>query len=351
MLLANLLVYFPFRNKMDIVYRNYDGPFYMYLAKTLYSIPEDPKFDDPLDKTYYASHLPAYPVLIRAMTLFTGGNYPIAMILASALSSIGAAILFYNLLKAWNLVACPFWTSVLFCFFPPRWLIYHTVGATEPLLLFFSFAAFLALRRKNTWLVALCILFASLTRIMGILLLPVFFTIYVLRKETKAIPVLLLSVLGLFGLFLFYHFEFGDFFAYFRHNLYQKGMINPYPFEAFRLYASKINFHTSELYLLLYAIYGMGTILLWKHKEFFVYSFVFFVFACFIYHFDLPRHMIPLAPFAILVAFDSHLSRIAFKILLAPLLIYLTYAYVWGWLPYPLLPEEAYKNLLMELQK
>jgi hypothetical protein len=350
MLAANLLVYVPFRNTPDILYRNYDGPFYMYVAKTLYHMPSEAVFDEPLKNKYYASHLPAYPILIRLVKVLTGASYPVAMLLATTLSSMAAGILFYHLLRAWNLVLSPFWTSLLFCFFPPRWLLYHSVGASEPLFLCFIFAAFLALKNHKDWLVVLFITCASLTRIMGVLLIPCFIIIYAQRKEFKKIPLVCISLIGLSSLFSIYYYEFGDFFAYFRYNLQDKGMIQPYPFEVFRFYASKVNFHSTELYFMLYAVYGIGAILLWEKREFFIYSAIYLVFTCFIFHFDLPRHLIPLAPFALLVAFDSYLSKPAFKIVLVPILLYLGYVYVWGWLPYPLLPERGFHQLLLELR-
>ncbi|HMD81421.1 MAG TPA: hypothetical protein VKE92_08960, partial [Anaerolineales bacterium] len=94
MVLSTFLVYVPFLlSDFSLVTRHYDGPFYMYIAKTFYQIPVDHPFRESLPPIYYAAHLPLYPVLIRALTLITAGNYPLAMVMATLVSSVAAALL------------------------------------------------------------------------------------------------------------------------------------------------------------------------------------------------------------------------------------------------------------------
>src|SRR5262249_13111471 len=146
--------------------RYWDGPPYLYVAKTLYQVPEDHPFVPyDLPRAYFANHLPLYPLLVRALTPLALGSYPAALLLATLATSVAAAVLFYELLVRWQLVASPLWTAPLFCVLPPRWVIYHAVGATEPLFFCCVFAAFLALRAERPWLVLLASLAASLTRI------------------------------------------------------------------------------------------------------------------------------------------------------------------------------------------
>jgi hypothetical protein len=351
MLLSSVIVYIPFRHDLTLLYRYWDGPLYTYLAKTLYQIPADHPFVAyGLPQIYFASHLPLYPLLIRAFTIFTFGHYPAAMLLATLVSSVAAAVLFFRLLESQRLVAVPLWTSVLFCFFPPRWLIYHSVGATEPLFFCFIFAAFLAYYRGRFLILILAIAGASLTRIVGVLLIPAFFLAYMQKSEFKKAFALPLAALGLLAVFCFYYFQFGDFLAYFRWNGAQHPIFQLNAFKIFRRYAHESNFHSTELYWWTYILYALGMLVLWKRKELFFFCLLMFLFNACIFHLDLSRYMLPLAPFALLVAFDPILSlRVARWII--PLLVYLDYLYVWGYIPFNTASVESYNKLLSVLAK
>lgn len=346
MLLSSLALLYPFRDQMDIVYRHWDGPLYMYIAKVWYNIPVQHPFQPYLPPIYFASHLPAYPFLIRLISLFTGGNYPLAMILATQISSAASAILFFRLLRAEKLVISPIWTAILFCFFPARWLISHTIGATEPLFLCFAFGALLAYYSNRTGLILTCIVFAILTRITGVLLIPVFGALYALDRRWREIALLPIGLLGILVLFIAYHFFFGDFFAYFRWNADRLGFIRFPPLEVYRFYASRINVHSTAMYYMLYVVYGIGVLALSKNRPLFVYCLVHYVFALFIFDFGLNRHLIPIAPFCLLLPLDHLLNRKTFQFLLFPFFLYLTYLYAAGWIPFPLMEHDKYQVLL-----
>lgn len=349
MLLTSVAVYVPYLGSMDKVYRYWDGPPYMYVAKTLYFVPADHPFvPHELPPSYFANHLPLYPLLIRALTLLTLGSYPAAMILATLLSSIAAALLFFETLKAWDLVASPLWTALWFCVFPPRWVIYHAVGATEPLFFCFAFAALLALRAGRPGRVILFIVLASLTRITGVLLVPVFGLIYLERREWRRMLAVPAALVGILGLFTFYRYVYGDFFAYFTWAVPHGRVMDLRPLEVFRRYAAGEKFHSTELYAWTYVLYGIGTLALWKRREVFAYSAVYFAFGTLIAHQDLPRYMLPIAPFAILVAFDPVLRKPACRAAL-PLVLYLDYTYAWGFLPHKLVAAGVWERLVHDL--
>ena len=351
MLLSSAIVYFPFRHDFSALYRYWDGPLYIYLAKTVYQIPAGHPFVAyGLPQIYFASHLPLYPLLIRLFTIFTFGDYPAAMLLVTLVSSIVAAVLFFRLLETQRLVVSPLWTSMLFCFFPPRWLIYHSVGATEPLFLCFVFAAFLAYYRQRLFILILAIVGASLTRIVGVLLIPAFFFAYLHRKELQKAFMIPLAGLGLIALFCFYYLRFGDFFAYFRWNGGQHPIFQLNAFKIFRLYSLNSNFHSTELYWWTYILYALGTLALWKKKELFIFSLLFFLFNVCIFHLDLSRYMLPLAPFALLVAFDPVLHLRSARWIL-PLVLYLDYLYVWGYIPFNTVSVESFQQLLNVVAK
>jgi len=342
MLSANLTVCWGLPGGMETLFRFYDGPLYVYVAKTLYLPFADIHFRDyGITPEYFASYLPAYPFLIRLLSLVTLGDYLWAMVLATNLSAMLAVILFYRVLVVYELVASPMWTAVLFCFFPARWFIYHGVGASEPLFLCFVFAAFLADHRRSAGLVVLFILLASVTRIVGIFLVPVFAVLWFLRRDWRALFLLPLSGTGLLATFVVYEHIFGSFFAYLDA---QADSLLPIPFLLFKDNAGPYK-DITEFYYFTYILYGAGTLLLWRHRTFFIYCCLLYVFYAFHYSTDLARMMVTIAPFALLVAYDRVLSQPAFRLIL-PGIITFDLIYAWGYIPTNLWPTEAQARLL-----
>ena len=350
MLVSSAATYLPYRESTDMLFRYWDGPLYMYVAKTLYAVPADHPFVPyGLRPSYFATHLPLYPALIRSLTPLTGGRYTWAMLAATLLSASCAAVLFYELLKAWTLVRSPLWTALLFCLLPPRWLLYHSLGSTEPLFLCLVFAAFLALDSEKRGWVIVFIGLASLTRIVGVLLVPVFMLIHAGRRGWRGTIQITLAFVPILALLAFHQLMYGDFRAYFLWNVAHERLLSSTPLEVFRGYAHRPQFHVTEYYLGTYVVYGLGVLALWGRREIFTYSAVFFLFNCFVFHYDLARLMLPIAPFALLVGFDAVLSRPACRALL-PLILYLTYTYAWGFIPHNLVLPSVYKRLLEVLQ-
>jgi hypothetical protein len=347
MLALSLVVLFPFRHDMSIVYRFWDGPLYIYIAKTFYNIPVDHPFQEyNLPPVYFASHLPLFPILIRVTSLLTFGNFLIAGLVLSLCCSVLSSILFLHFLAKTKLVEFPFWTTILFCFFPPRWLLFHSVVASEPLFLCLILAAFLSYETDNPLLVMIFVLLASVTRITGTLLIPVFAIMYVWKKRYASAILILISAVGILATFTLYAYRYGDFWAYFHWNAGQHKIIDPHPFAIFRLYAKNINFHSTDTYVL----YAAGTVLLWKRKDLFIYGTVFFVFHTFVYHVDLSRYLLMLAPFSILIGFDPVL-RMKYVRWVTPLMLYLSYVYIWGWIPLNLCSKASYQKLLHVLSQ
>lgn len=346
MLAMSLAVLLPFRNDISTVFRFWDGPLYIYVAKTFYNIPIDHPFQEyNLPPVYFASHLPLFPILIRVTSLLTFGDLLIAGLVLSLLCSVLSSVLFLHLLTKGKLVTFPFWTAILFCFFPPRWLMFHSVVASEPLFLCLILAAFLAYETDHPFLVMIFVLLASVTRITGTLLIPVFALIYIWKKRYSSAFLILVSAAGILATFTLYAYRFGDFWAYFHWNAGQHKIIDPHPFAIFRLYAKNINFHSTELYFYTYVLYAAGTLLLWKRKDLFIYGAVFFVFHTFVYHVDLSRYILMLAPFSLLIGFDPVL-RLKYVRWVTPLMLYLSYVYTWGWIPLNLCSTASYQKLV-----
>jgi len=350
MFLATLAVYFPYLGDAQVLFAYWDGPHYVYVAKTLYVTPADHPFKSyGLPASYFACHLPLYPLLIRVMTVPAGGDYFTAMLAATIITSVAASVLFYRLLVVFELSENPLWLAILFAFLPPRWLIYHSVGASEPLFLCLVFGAFLAFKAERPWMVMGCLLGASITRITGLMLLPLFMGFYAWRRDWRSTAIMPLAGIGLLLTFAWHAQVYGDFLAYFHYNVGQAGLVRATPFELFRTYASHPEFAVTEYHLGLYLVYGIGTLALWPRREFFAYCALFFAFNCFVFHVDSSRYFLPIAPFALLVGYGPILTRPACRWIL-PLVLYLGYFYAWKFLPFNICAPDTMRALAQALR-
>lgn len=343
---SSLLLYIPlWFTDPTILYRFLDGPNYLYIAHTLYDIPADHPFVAyNLTPAYFACHLPLYPLLIRLLAL--GLGYPNGMLAATLISSAAATWLLYRLLRETGSVVSPFWSACVSLFLPVRWLIYHSIGASEPLFMALVLGSMLSFQRKRYALAfALCGL-ASTTRIVGVLLAVAYLILLLREKLWKQVPLLAISAIPLLATFSFYAWRFGDFWAYFSWN---GKLIYPRPFDILISSVLDGKGPQAEFFILLYVVCGVGTALLWRRPLFFWYCALFWVFNLFVVHSDLSRYFIPIAPLALVVAYDQILSARAFRVLF-PLLVLLAYLYSLPMLAQNVIPDWMWSDLLSLFQ-
>lgn len=350
-ILESSLLWFPYSNSdnitFDMLYRYWDGPLYVVVAKTLYLIrPEDNPFNHwpyYLSDTYYIIILIGYPLFIR---LFSFIGYYNSMLFVVVLFSSFDAVLFYKLLKDFKYVENPFYMALLWIFLPPRWLIYHSVGASEPTFLFFSMASFYLYKREKYALSGASAAFAAITRFVGVLLFLSYIILLIRTKQLKKVPYYFLIPLALSLHFLMYQFIFGDFFIYFNaepgypsvipfsymlkpknwliHNYIQvtKGIQSYY----------RVRFHQcAEVRIVHYLIYGLSLYKL--HKKGFTEISLYCVPLFFFYFFpggDVIRYMITIFP--LLIPYEKFLYSKYFKILI-PLILIGLYSYAWICIP------------------
>jgi hypothetical protein len=342
-LIPSLFLWWACRSDVSVLGRYWDGPNYLEVAKTLYHVPTDHPFAAyGTTPAYFACHLPLYPLLIRALAPLLG--YPAAMLAATWASSAAATVAFYRVLQVYGCVRSPLYSAALSTFLPARWAIYKTVGATEPLFMLLACLALLAYRRER---IATALLFAALsgiTRITGVLFLPFFLVEFVRTRRYARLPLAFLVLVPIAATFWFYRLHFGDFWAYFSWNA---GLIHPLPTALFREMAASGDTHGSELYLLMYSMYGVGVLLLFRFPPLFLYAGLFYGYALFVYHEDVSRYLLASAPFALIVAYDRILDTRAFRIAL-PFVAYLVLAYAAGVLPTNVVDAKAWASLLAQ---
>ena len=369
--LATLLVYVPLYESrddlirlsfsglsMENIYRYWDGPLYLVVAKTFYNVgsPELTAFAD-LAPGYYAAHFPGYPATIRVLSYVFG--YTNGMIAATVAATSLAIWVLYLLLKDLGLSSKALWLGAVFLFLPPRWLIYHSVGAAEPLFILEMLAFILFFRRKQYWLAGLAGALAVLTRSPGILLLGVYVLLigweyyrasprpspwWVVRRQLLPMVPFGVAPLLLFG---YFNLQYGDFFAYFHSgdNIHLTGA----PFAS--VWPSAVGYNWSEATLWIYMLNAIGILLLWRngHHDLALFAGALYVPLIFVAHHDLVRYMLPIFPLSLIIAYERFIVAKEFKMAMV-LIIPAIYIYTWSGVQTNLAPPEAMQQLLALLR-
>jgi Gpi18-like mannosyltransferase len=316
------------QNGMATIVANYDGPLYLVAAKTLYNKTQiGANFQFPLPTEYYTAHFPLFPILIRLFGLVT--NYPYAMLIVTALSSILAIYFFMKLISQYVERKGVLFLTFLFSIFPARWLIVRSVGSADPLFVASVIASLYFFKNKKYWLAGLWGAIAQLTKSPGILLFIsylIFLLIPVIKNKIfvpagkwienlnlkKTFPILLIP-LSLIAVFSFYKIVQGDFWAYF-HSGDNIHLIFP-PFQIFNYSSPWVGTFWLEEIIFIYLLGAIGVYKLFQRKEYELGTFgvIFFFLSLFIAHRDLMRYSLPLVP-CLFVAFSDTLIKKEFKI-------------------------------------
>ena len=242
-LVPTLLIWLPFflrlksfwniplpQEGMGTIVANYDGPLFIVVAETFYSIEKITSlFSFPLPAEYYAAHFPLFAGLIRLFSPIFG--YPYSMILVTLASSILAIYFFKKFISQYVKREEVYWITFAFAVFPARWLIVRSVGSAEPLFTACLIASVFYFQKKRYWMAGIWGALAQLTKSPGILLFAAYLVAILVPtiqtfatkpfgtwikslKLNKVYPIFLIP-LALLALFAFYGIRYGDFLAYF----------------------------------------------------------------------------------------------------------------------------------------
>lgn len=308
---------------LETVFANYDGPNYMVIAKCGYNKEcIGPNFSLPQSLEYYPAHLPGFPVLIKIFNNFTTG--PKAMLFSTLLGSIFLNLVLYEFFKLFLSSKRSFWLTVLFLFFPARFLVLRLVGAPETWFLATTIASILFFKKDKIWLSATFAAAAQSFKSPGILLLASFgiIAIYELIKSKdlkkvfqKYFPYILVP-LTIILIFYLYFLQTGNFWAYFQSG--DNFHLNPLPYLVFISTKSWINTIWLEdiIYIFLLAIYGVYKLIKkYKFDIIAIYSLVFLIATLLVAHRDISRYISPIYPF-LLLAYQKTLNKKSIKIVL-----------------------------------
>jgi hypothetical protein len=335
-----------FQDGMEAIFRNYDGLEYVIIAKSLYNPEIIALLPQSLPDIYYAAHFPGYSLMILLFSPLLG--FLKSMLFVTLLFTFLSASAFYFLVKDFKLTNHPLLLSLIFLIIPARWLVIHTVGSSEPVFIFFIIMSlyfflkfeqtdFKILHLKNPiklkflyiFLASIFGLLAQITRPPGILLfisygIFLLFKIYqdkrngfvsnFLKSASIYYPLLLIPM-GLIFMFVWFHFTYNDFFAYF-HTGDNIHLTFP-PYQVFNNSAAWVGDLWLEDIVYIFILGFLGGIYLFKQKlqvlSFFVFTYL--AASTLVAHRDISRYVLPIFPF-ILIAFERVLTSKEFRVVL-----------------------------------
>ncbi len=320
---------------MERIVSNFDGINFLIVAKTAYNPQKiEVEYADVLSgrkPLYFSAHYPVYAMLIAGLdTLVSGPNAILgAIVISNILLAIGL-YWFFRWYTQHDLTA--FWLTTISLFFPARMLAVRGVGSNELLFMFFVLGSLILHSQKRRWGAAIMGSLAVLTRSPGIILFLAYFLQYAildlrLDKKIKMFLPYLLIPASLLGLWIYYGYQFGSFWAYFQVG----GNINLYwPFAVFGSAMPWVGEIWQEdiIYLIL-AMFG-GIYLFIKRRGMSgtaLFAILYAVFTVCVAHRDLARYALPIMPIVILGWSEIISAKIAK--LLGIILIVPTFLYAW----------------------
>lgn len=192
----------------------WDSFWYLDIAQNGYSFTGEKEFSNIV-------FFPLYPFLLWAISFLTSGNFIIAGWALSIISLFFALLYLYKLVKEFHPKIDPYSPVILLLIFPAAFFL--NAIYTESLFLFLSLASFYYGLKKKFLYAGIFGLFASLTRITGILLFIPLLWEYLRNNnfslvrcfKLKFLPIFLIPI-GTLSFFLFHYFKFNDFFLFFK---------------------------------------------------------------------------------------------------------------------------------------
>lgn len=318
-LLASIILYgyygFISPGGMDYVYRNWDGPGYLVVAKTLYNVDLINKINPfPfLAPSHYSYQFPLYPLFIR---MFSFIGYNESMIFVSQLFALLFTIALYFLVKTVNPKANALVVALLSIFYTPRWFIVSHVGSAETVFVFFITLFLIFFMRKKYLLSAICASLAQMTKSQGIIFfigIALYYgvAIGITRKKTlykgikEFFPFLLIPI-SLIGVFTLYFIQYHDFYIYFGIDK----LVHVVQWPPLKLLTTKellniqIGFFEvwKEGLIYTYILYLIPIMLLFQKKYYFfgLVGMTYYLSVLTLVHGDLSRYFTPLLPFLFL---------------------------------------------------
>ncbi|KKU03468.1 MAG: hypothetical protein UX99_C0024G0005 [Candidatus Amesbacteria bacterium GW2011_GWB1_47_26] len=301
---------------MQKVYENFDGLYYVVIAKSWYDKAFiGNNFSFPLPLEYYPAHFPLYPALIW---LF--GGSPLSAVMINLVVSAVTALAIYKIFEEFKW-GNPLIAGLVWLFAWPRMWVVRSIGSPETLFILFVVIALYAFRKKSYWLAAIAGALATLTKSPGILLFPAF--VLASKFDKKIWPTLLIPA-ALVAVFGFYYLRTGDFWAYFNSgdNIHLQAL----PFKVFDSNQPWVGNWWLEDVLWMYLIGAVGVIRAFRKSAVWGWwGAIFYAVILFVSHRDIARYSLPMVPVVILGLTDvleKKEVRWALLLLIIPMYFY-----------------------------
>ena len=303
--IKNLLFLNINKDGMLNIYRNWDGPSYLVVAKSFYN----PKIItkllfSPLPATYFSAHFPLYPLLIK----ITSFIFPLtqAGIIVNLIAGFFLNLFFFEFIK--NRTKNPYFLTFVFTILPARSFVTRVIIAPETLLSFFTLLSVISFRKKQYLKASLFLTAALLTKFQIIILAFAYGFVFIKQFiEDKKINLLVqkavflaISAIAVLILFYFFELKFGNFWAYFEAQNTNDLTIS-LPFSQFNSKATWIKsiwledliFYYLLGFMLVFKVYEQRK----KKMETFLFSTFYLLFLAFLPQRDITRFSFPLMPF------------------------------------------------------
>ena len=285
----------------------WDGPNYMFAAITMYDITRDNPWTKyfKYNPSYFACHLPGFPLVIRFFAFLFFGHYYVASLAAIIFCGLLLSYAFRRLLIAYKCVSSPTMTTVLLAFVPMRLVIYHSVGASEPL--FIAEVCFVMIFYKYGMRTHLLVAVwaCCITRIEGMAVGAAIGACDLLRLDIPAAMSMFLTFLAPIGLMIMHKGMFGDAFAYLTFNSGRQRLIVFPPFREMRGKRASDNANHLHSFMDFYFPYAFGALLvLLKAGPVGVFACLHLAYVSLLRHIDLYRYALPAGVFSVLIGFD-----------------------------------------------
>lgn len=339
---SSLLVLWPYRHDVEPLYRLWDSPSYLTIARTLYDVAPGNPLADGRNPPFYVAHFPLYPLVIRAFAVI---GYQPAVIVVSILAGALAGIVFYRLARdVWKLQS-PALLALTFLFLPPKWFLCRSVGGSESLYILLVLLSVYAMERGRVARASALGGLAALTRPSGILILPAYAVLLIIRKAPRR-QLLWLALIpaGVAGYFAFCQVRFGSFLAPLEPNLDKVSSFLPFANVPWLLGQSL--FAHAEFHILLALVYALGLVRIRSIPVIFWYTAAQFVFYIFIHSEDWSRYFLAMAPFALIVGYRDLFQTKAFRWIILPASIPLSVIYARGVIARNQCPPELYERVV-----
>lgn len=253
--------------------------------------------------------LPVQRLIYRIFRIFSLGYYQLAQLLYTLFFSVLSALIFKRLLTAYNLSKDPLFTTILFCVFPLRFVLYRSLPTYDTLFLCLIFLSFIFYRNGFHFSLILLITIATFTRFEGFLLFIIFLILYALQSDIKS---LISMGAATFAIFLIINIKYPNYSQFIiplsstQNN--ERFEMKPF-FYYFYLRRSISNLRAIHALEMIYfpCIFG-GCVLLFENLPLSVFCFVYTIFLSFIQSTDIHRFAIPVHVISMLIGFDFFLS-------------------------------------------